>query len=234
MPLHHVDSQVSLLANYCWLSSQDDNHEGLPNDDDDEFIAMLLAHDDNHPSMQALGFVRGDKGNNDELLSKVSLSSVRDLVDLSSTNKRRKVLDSSDHVEDVGPLPRPVQRPLRNTPVCKFLNYLGTRCELQQQLQQSNDDVAPCVKAFISTPLCQPTLAPTPTILFPVCPCKLKHVCHGGNNVISPPILQLLAAVTNIGNRVTIAGTLKQGRDDDLEDENLEDNSQMPTDTCHP
>jgi hypothetical protein len=166
-----------------WSSSYDDDDSHLP--DDEDFIASLLVDDNDDLSLLH------DPEQDLKLDDKQGLSptSVRDFDKLLRAPKRLKVLNVDI---DVPPLPTPVKRESWNRPVCTFLNFFGSRMVYEPTTKIETVKKPPAVaRAFV--PSCKPTLAPTPEILFPVCPCKLKHVIHGGANAIAPPILQLLS-----------------------------------------
>jgi hypothetical protein len=172
-----------------WTSGQDELDSQLP--DDEEFIANLLADDDE--DCDQITVLDDAGGYFCDSMRMSSPASVMAFDYIQSNPKRIKLFDVDEVVSN--PLPNPVKRPSWNRPVCTYLNYLGSRkVDPEPPMKvSSNPSIDPCIK-HSAAPTSAPTLAPTPTILFPVCPCKLKHLCHAGNNAISPPILQLLAA----------------------------------------
>jgi len=198
--------QVLSHGHPSWTSSQDDKDSQLP--DDDEFIAALLADNDDELSDQDMTL---DSLYSDKQTIFFSPASVLDFAPNSSPAKRRKLLCVD--LEDVHklPLPLPVKRQSWNRPVCTFLNYLGSR--------KPERNMTTSTLSYPAIPQGDELKGvSTSEILFPVCPCKLRKVCYalGDNHTfLSPPMLQLLAT-TGVCN--SIAHVPVNGQRDKMEE----------------
>lgn len=180
--------------------------------DDDEFIVSLLSSIED--DLVSLADTMCDDGLCSYAEPLITPSDVLDVDDdLPSAAKRQK-LCKLDRFERTPPLPLPAKQPMRKLPVCIFLNFMGTREPIctPKVPNKTVSEPARCIPSGFVHPT--DDLVATPKILFPVCPCKMKHLCFTKEkDAISPPILQLLAMCSTIAtNTKPLLGTVTSNR----------------------
>lgn len=218
MPSHVISTVFQ-----SWSTSYDDDDDShLP--DDEAFIASLLIDDGDDLS------VLQDTDRDLKFAEPQGLSSPTCVREFENAWRAPKRLKQVSVDISALPLPNPVKRESWNRPVCTFLNFFGSRVVFDPAPKIEAAKMPPAApRAFV--PSCKPTLAPTPEILFPVCPCKLKHVIHGGANAVAPPILKLLSTTSickPVASSVSVAPLTTMPSD--TEDEKDDNGSQGDTD----